>query len=44
VTVFSQINGIDNRKHDICGDDFALCHPKSGQKSAKSVGLGGGGM
>ena len=37
MTVVSQINGIDNRKHDICRDDFALCHPKSAKKSAKSV-------
>jgi hypothetical protein len=35
VTVVSQINGIDNRKHEICGDDFALRHPKSDAKSVR---------
>ena len=35
MTVVSQINGIDNRKHDICRDDFALRHPKSAKRGKK---------
>ena len=39
MTVVSQINGIENRKHDICRDDFALRHPKSAKKSAKKCAV-----
>ena len=39
MTVVSQINGIDNRKHDICRDDLALPfgHRNRQKKSAKGV-------